>query len=174
MIDHSWTLFFTALESLTKEFWYDREVVNVISYGNTLWYVSEDLSSNERVIFKAIKNNIHEDLKNDETFLLNFLEVNCHTFNIFRPNFCNNALYWRITRKQSNKVHLTSKIQLYHGNLLKHIWDDNPRQYRNGKYYSLAWWRFAICVRLTEKTLWINSTIFGIMQSRRMLLYHQG
>ena len=61
----------------------------------------------------------HRDLRNDELFWLNCIEINHNTFEYLKSEFRNEAFYDRIIQSQSSNVDLARKILTCHGKALR-------------------------------------------------------
>merc|ERR1712151_500198 len=93
-------------------------------------YVSNDLKKDLEIVKTAIQVNAipiiyaHRDLRNDELFWLNCIQINYHTFNYLKWEFRNEAFYDRIFQSQSINIDLASQILTDHGKALRHASDE--------------------------------------------------
>ena len=90
-----------------------------------LYFASEELQKDLEIVKTAIQQNArsiayaHRDLRNDELFWLNCIEINFHTLKYLISEFCNEAFYDRIIQSQSSNVDLARKILTYNGKSLR-------------------------------------------------------
>merc|ERR1712232_1493085 len=93
--------------------------------GMALKYAPDDLKKDLEIVKTAIQQDAysveyaHRDLRNEELFWLNCIEINYHTFNYLKWEFRNEAFYDRIFQSQSNNIDLASQILTDHGKALR-------------------------------------------------------
>merc|ERR1712154_203312 len=96
-------------------------------YGSALEYASDYLKKDLEIVKTAIQLDArsiiyaHRDLRNDELFWLNSIEINYHTFECLESEFRNEAFYDRITQSQnlSFNVDVVRRILTCHGKALR-------------------------------------------------------